>query len=333
MNYLLLVTVIFGASLINSSWASEFCPQDELVKPCVCEKDPDTNQLTLVCDEYWIRNDEFDALFKRLSGRGLKFHELIIGQTKIYELGPNQFQDVQFEKITLDNLNKVERIHKLAFNGIANNLISFKSRDAPLGYYTPSADYNIYQALSACNNLRYIDIEGSGYLTQVDDHAFESLRKLCLLKITRSGLSKIGKNVLVQSVRESDIVVDFSKNKITEIAADAFNNQRGFFLNVSYNKLTEVTFHKDVFHIDFFAPEVSLDIRGNAFKHLPEATFQWLLKLDILSTGPRVLADPLDCQSCANWWLFSDDKYARHFPAFKCADGLAFDYRKHFHKC
>ncbi|CAG2120114.1 unnamed protein product, partial [Medioppia subpectinata] len=146
---LLLITVIFGAGLINLSWASEFCPQDELVKPCVCEKDPDTNQLTLVCDQYWIRNDEFDVLFKR--------------QTKIYELGPNQFHDVQFEKITLDNLNRVERIHKLAFNGTANNLISFKSRDAPLGYYKPSPDYNIYQALSACNNLRYIDIEGSGY--------------------------------------------------------------------------------------------------------------------------------------------------------------------------
>jgi hypothetical protein len=99
----------------------------------------------------------FKKISQNLSDENKYFNELILKNSRITELEDNTFSDIKFQIIVIDNAINLKKISLNAFNGTAEEVITFAitGRSKIREEYAPQFFYS----LNTLMNVEYIHLE------------------------------------------------------------------------------------------------------------------------------------------------------------------------------
>jgi hypothetical protein len=232
------------------------CPEPETIAPCVCSQESKDIQCF----------GESVELLKLDNIENKTFNTLYIKETSISVI--ESFENINFDKVIVQNNSKLIRIHEYAFKK-EPKLLLWISNNPKLESYLI---FRFIRLLETTETIKLTDNQ----IDSIPPNLFNTKSQLKSLSVSRNNISWIEKNSFIELKKLVEFELD--NNRINKIDDFGFNftsdgnSDRKINISLNDNKLNDQSFKSEAFpdnkHIT-----LDMNFQNNNFTKIKEQSF------------------------------------------------------------
>lgn len=318
------------------------CPDAKVLYPCKCAN----NSITCSGSDDYDLQRIFETISDTSSNDNKYFNRLTLNISQLSYIADNDFEDIMFREIVIENAINLANINANAFKVNSLYTESFTIKGAKGLIKTSADENNFFTLLRSLQNAKQIEIHNTN-VNSIPEFAFlESQRNLERIAFKSSladtKLKEISNFAFMSPKLKS---LDLSRNSIMNIKRNAFHFKNYYDLNeqlndtitvidLQSNRINDSSLENGLF--DFPSRPLNINLANNSLTVISEQTFIYFLKRNFTNNKLNVRLNPIDCFDCRMFWLYElRNEYMQNIEGLQCENGKTFWQidSKEFNKC